>query len=153
MICSPTNAFPILTMSLSDSRDGVKCSAMSLSAEKRSWSQDTSRLIRSLLGRSELTPRTLMNRSSYPPKGQLNEDILRHIIPYLSPETLNKANAANWVFFDAWMKSRYESLTLVKNDETTKRLLAHLGYVTNRFILAGSDDSKSVAATQPWLPT
>ena len=54
---------------------------------------------------------------------QLNEDILRCIVSYLSPETLRKVNAANSVFFDAWMESRYESLTL-QND---KRLLEHLG--------------------------
>jgi len=55
--------------------------------------------------------------------GQLNEDVLRHIVTYLSPETLDRVNVANSVFFDAWMKSRYESLILVKSD---KRLLAHL---------------------------
>ncbi|KAF8811244.1 hypothetical protein BYT27DRAFT_7231726 [Phlegmacium glaucopus] len=54
---------------------------------------------------------------------QLNEDILRHIIPYLSLETLDRINAAHHVFFDAWMKARYESLTFVTSNE---RLLAHL---------------------------
>ena len=54
---------------------------------------------------------------------QLNEDILRCIVSYLRPETLKKVNAANRVFFDAWMKTRYESLTFTKND---KRLLDRL---------------------------
>lgn len=61
--------------------------------------------------------------SSHLPTGRLNDDILRHIVSYLSPETLTRVNAANFVFFDAWMKSRYESLTLMRSD---KRLLVHL---------------------------
>lgn len=61
---------------------------------------------------------------------RLNEDILRHIVFYLSPETLERVNAVNFVFFEAWMKSRYESLTFYKNDQVTERLLGHLGYVT-----------------------
>ena len=54
---------------------------------------------------------------------QLDEDILHCIVPYLLPETLRSVNAAHRVFFDAWMKTRYESLTLGKND---KRLLRRL---------------------------
>ena len=59
--------------------------------------------------------------------GQLNEDVLRHIVSYLSPETLGAVNTANHVFFDAWMKSRYETLIFDKNDKKTERLLRHLG--------------------------
>lgn len=54
---------------------------------------------------------------------QLNEDILRCIVPYLQPNTLRNANAAHRVFFDAWMKTRYESLIFTEND---KRLLNRL---------------------------
>jgi hypothetical protein len=55
---------------------------------------------------------------------ELNEDILRYIVSYLPPEALKKANGANRVFYEAWMKFRYESLTLTNND---KRLLQRLG--------------------------
>lgn len=55
---------------------------------------------------------------------QLNEDILRYIVSYLSPEALKKASAANRVFYEAWMKFRYGNLTLTNSD---KRLLHRLG--------------------------
>ena len=58
---------------------------------------------------------------------QLNEDILRYIVSYLPPETLKDVNAAHRFFFDAWMKTRYESLTFAKND---KLLLDRLRYVS-----------------------
>ena len=48
---------------------------------------------------------------------RLNEDILCYIVSYLPPETLRSVNAAHRVFFDAWMKIRYESLTFAKNDK------------------------------------
>lgn len=57
---------------------------------------------------------------------QLNEDVLRYIVSYLSPETLKEVNAANRVFFNEWMKSRYKSLTFTRNDE----LLDHLRYIS-----------------------
>lgn len=93
---------------------------MTVSASRRPWGLG---LIRSLLRPRESDPPP----PSPPPMNQLNEDILRHILPYLSPETLDKVNAANYVFFDAWMKSRYESLTVKKNDNSTRRLLDHIG--------------------------
>lgn len=58
---------------------------------------------------------------------QLNEDILRYIVSYLPAETLKDANAAHRIFFDEWMKTRYESLTFEKND---KLLLDRLRYVS-----------------------
>ena len=54
---------------------------------------------------------------------QLNDDILRYIVSYLPVETLKSVTAAHRVFFDAWMKTRYESLTFAKND---KQLLDRL---------------------------
>ncbi|KDR70148.1 hypothetical protein GALMADRAFT_889202 [Galerina marginata CBS 339.88] len=56
----------------------------------------------------------------------LNEDILRQIVYFISSETLASINSTHPVFYEAWMKSRYATLTLAKRDEEMKRLLAHL---------------------------
>jgi hypothetical protein len=48
---------------------------------------------------------------------KLNDDILCYIVSYLQPEALKTVNAAHPVFFDAWMKTRYESLTFAKKDK------------------------------------
>lgn len=61
--------------------------------------------------------------TSYLAMNKLDEDILCSIVSYLPPETLKNVKAAHSVFFKAWMKTRYESLTLTKND---KRLLDRL---------------------------
>ncbi|KAF8965430.1 hypothetical protein BDZ97DRAFT_1757265 [Flammula alnicola] len=58
--------------------------------------------------------------------GALNEDILRHILEFVPVETLDKINSSNYVFYEAWMKSRYAMITLIKRDKEVKRLLAHL---------------------------
>ncbi|KAF8908193.1 hypothetical protein CPB84DRAFT_1767547 [Gymnopilus junonius] len=57
---------------------------------------------------------------------ELNEDILRHVICFISSETLDRINSCHPVFYQEWMKSRYASLTLNKRDKEMKRLLAHL---------------------------
>jgi len=59
----------------------------------------------------------------------LNEDILHHVVTFISSEELHRINSCNPVFYEAWMKSRYHSLTLVKRDKEMKRLLQHLRYV------------------------
>ncbi|KAF4610071.1 hypothetical protein D9613_010465 [Agrocybe pediades] len=56
----------------------------------------------------------------------LNEDILHHVVTYISSEELQRINSCNPVFYEAWMKSRYRSLTFVKRDKEMKRLLQHL---------------------------
>ena len=61
--------------------------------------------------------------TSYLDMNKLNQDILHSIVSYLPPETLKNVNAAHPVFFKAWMKTRYESLTFTKND---KQLLDRL---------------------------
>lgn len=56
----------------------------------------------------------------------LNEDVLRHIVDYISRETLNEINSANSVFFEAWMRVRFASIDITSRNKESKRLLAHL---------------------------
>lgn len=59
----------------------------------------------------------------------INDDVLRLILDFMSPEDVHRINSTNRVVYEESMKSRYECLEITKRDKPTKVLLAHLWYV------------------------
>lgn len=60
----------------------------------------------------------------------INDDVLRLILDFMSPEDIHRINSTNRVVYDRWMRSRYERLEITKRDKPTKLLLKHLWYVS-----------------------
>jgi hypothetical protein len=59
----------------------------------------------------------------------INDDVLRRILDFMSPEDVHRINLTNRVVYEKSMKSRYECLEITKKDKPTKALLTHLWYV------------------------
>ncbi|PPQ95142.1 hypothetical protein CVT25_011027 [Psilocybe cyanescens] len=59
-------------------------------------------------------------------KCMLNEDIWHHVLNFVPTEDLERINSCHPVLYEAWMRSRYATLEIVKRDKEMKRLLAHL---------------------------
>lgn len=59
----------------------------------------------------------------------INDDVLRLILDFLSPEDVHRINSTNRVVYEKSMKARYERLEIIKKDKPTKALLTHLWYV------------------------
>jgi len=60
----------------------------------------------------------------------IDNDVLRHILEFMSPEDVHRINLTNRVVYEESMKSRYECLEITKRDKPTKVLLTHLWYVS-----------------------
>jgi len=56
----------------------------------------------------------------------INDDVLRLILDFLSPEDVHRINSTNRVVYEKSMKARYERLEIIKKDKPTKALLTHL---------------------------
>ncbi|KIM43505.1 hypothetical protein M413DRAFT_68711, partial [Hebeloma cylindrosporum] len=56
----------------------------------------------------------------------INDDVLRLILDFMSPEDIHGINSTNRVVYEKSMKSRYELLEITKRDKPTKVLLTHL---------------------------
>lgn len=59
-------------------------------------------------------------------KCMLNEDIWHHVLNFIPTEDLERINSCHPVLYEAWMKSRYATLEILKRDKETKRLVSHL---------------------------
>ncbi|PPQ96701.1 hypothetical protein CVT26_010253 [Gymnopilus dilepis] len=57
---------------------------------------------------------------------ELNEDVLRHVVRYISSDTLDRINSCHPIFYEEWMKARYATLVFSKRDKEMKRLFEHL---------------------------